>query len=1173
MKIKFASLLSALCLLTSPVLLHAQENTADENRPFLAVPKLERAPTIDGVINPEEWEGAAMISGFMGATGQWSGRIAPMESRIYVAHDGQRFYMAVYCELPPGVKPSMKHRKRNDPVFMDNYQLELWLTPPVRDRLVTYQMIGNAYGAIFDNRQIPDLGISNVQWNGEWEFANTYVTGEYWMAEVAIDFDQLDSQPISPDVPWRGMVAVAWPQRSWPYTFGWYKNVDTHAKFRFADDGNTVQVADLTALFENKLAPKLTLINAEPTAQTFTLEFESRGQQWRETVQVPASGRKTVEYAFELPAFPERGRPEGVRITVRDQRDGVLLDGDWFYSPAERKEIQRQPAEPKPWAMDTRMQFAPLSLGIKAWADVLDYPQRDKLKQVRFNVKAKDGGKVVLSQIVDTFDYDSAETLIWLPKDLPYGDYTVDIVFEDAQGKAMVTDSKSFKHEDLTKRFVWMGNELGINATIAPPFEAVTVKGNQLDVWGRTVTMQGAFPTQITSQKQPLLAAPVNLVAVIDGAKVPAKVTAPFKLTSQKDTEVTFTGAYEVAGLAVQLEGKMAYDGMIFYSMEATPIAGQPVQTVDRLYLAIPVVGKHAEYYFTTGGGWSPGMGMTAGDGKIWDSSEFGDFVPYLGLSDDHLALQWFTDTDYTWILGDDFYAAQIMRSGDTVEMQINFVRRSGPLEAFSAEFGLIATPIKPMPSNWRNTVLDNRKVRDSTINFFYGPGHGGTPIDLHDTATLAKVLGIELDGRHPDVVLAEIEPQAHRLKSEISLPSIRENLPARTRDNAGGVINWFRNVDKDPYAVRHAYFYNAMMYFEGNRSEAFRVFFPGEWSLDPHGGWFHLTTQPSYQDFFSYYLDLWFKHWTVPGLYFDEVYLPRDYNVFNGNGKIMPDGTVRGSFALMLQREYLNRMRQLFIDNNQEPFIWVHSSNFMAPYAISAADIAMFGEDRTPNPTTDIIDAIPPILFRSIGRSQKFGFIPVWMTMAGRGGPQWGLAARQSFGWCWQHDVVPEIHPVGRGRHLFSLRADWGIGADDVSFIPYWNTGGALKTNDENLIASAWVRPGGRVMIQIMNLDHSAKDAVLTLDPKHLGLTGNYRVLDIETGPDVKVYLADMAEIDRLTAIDPNAPIREITKKWNNFQDQVKYDTAQMETLATGPQVKLNVAPRNFRTLIIEPR
>jgi hypothetical protein len=1168
-----AAVLCAITLIQAPVRANRPQEATE---PMLTVPRLTSLPTIDGRIEPGEWDRAAVVSGFINATGRHGGRIAHHESRIYLAHNGRRLYLAVYCQLPPGVRPSMNHRRRNSPVYMDNYQIELWLTPPMRDRVTAYQFIGNAYGAIFDNRQVPDLGISNVAWNGNWEFKNHYVTGEYWTAELAIDFAELGVPTVDPGQLWRGMVGVAWPQRSWPYTFGWYKNIESHARLIFADDGLAAQLHDFSSLLSNKLEPKLKLVNSSASPAEFTVEAKVGDTAYRRSVTVAADS--VVDHAIDapLPDWPEGAKQQTATLAVRTADGRPLLVGDWYFSPLPTEERTLRKDEPKPWAMNSRVQFAPLAMGVRTWVDVLDYERRDELTQVRFTVQPQGGGQPVLTKDVEDFAYDAAEAFLWLPAELPHGTYDVHMQFRDASGGVLAESSKPFDHRDLKKEFVWLGTDPGGDIQVRPPFEPVKADGNTLSVWGRSHVMRGALPDQVTSQGAAMLASPITLIAMIDGVRQEAALTEPFKMLSTDDREASFEGVYKLAGLTLRLRGTMAFDGMLRYRLDAEPQQGEAGESVERLFIAMPVKAEHARYYFSTGGGWNVAVGETAavGEGRqvIWDSRETGDFVPYVGLTDDDRAIQWFADHAHEWVLGDDAPAAQIERDGEVVEVQVNLVRRAGPVPAFAAEFGFIASPVRPVLPHWRHTSLHSHPIAGSKVNFFYGPGHGGTPIDLHDTAKLAKAMKLDLpEDANPDVALRDLPPT----RTQWDEAHLRQLLGNTKFDS-------FRSVrasatNPDPNRTRICYFYNAKMYFEGTRSAAFRTFFPAEWQLDPHGGWFHLTPVESYQDFFSFHLDLWFKHFYVPGLYFDEVYIAPDYNVFNGNGLAMPDGSVRPTVPLMHQRRYLQRMRQLFFDHDQDPFIWVHTSNYMAPHAISAVEIAMFGEDRTPTPTTDIIDTIPSIHFRSIGRAQKFGFVPVWMVMAGRGGSQWGLAGRQSFLWCWMHDVVPEYHTTMTARHLIALRAAWGIDADDVGFIPFWSDKPAARSDDPQFIVSAWTRPGGKAMLMVLNL-HPTESAVtqanLTLDPKALGLSDRYRVLDLESGPAGRQWLQMTAEAGELIRLNtPFDQIRPIVAPADKLLGSMSDQPGDMTVVSEGPAIRIDVPARDARVLIIEPR
>ena len=1161
---------------------HAEDANPKDESPFLAVPRLEAKPRIDGEMAEGEWANAAKLGGFMGATGQWGGQVTPMGSEIFLGHDGERFYMAARMQLPPGVTPSMNYRRRDEPVFMDSYQIELWLTPPTEDRLVSYQMIGNAYGAIFDNRQIKDLGVTDVNWDGNWTFKNSYKPGEVWTAELSIPFADLGVDEIDPQQLWRGLVGVAWPQRSWPYPYGFYANTGEHARLSMAETGSTVRIDDLSSLFENRLAPEMTLVNGAAEAAEFHVTASVGDVTHQDRITVPALTSLPYRFERELPEFPEGVKRQTMTLRVNGPDDQRLLAGDWHYQRVEQEELKPEPVEVKPWAMRTRVQFAPLSMGIKAWADLLAYPKRDQLDEVRFVVRAEGGNEAVIEKVVDDFSYDSAETYLWLPDNLEHGEYEVVTRFVDAEGEVLDEKADGFTHENLKERFVWLGTEVGEDIEVREPFEPVRVNddGRELAVWGRTMRMEGALPSQITSKGAAMLARPIQLVAEVDGERVVAEMVEPIRVTETSDERATFTGTYKLAGLRLELEGVLEFDGMMLYELDAQPIEGETGEDIDRLFISMPVKAENAKYYFSTIGGWNPRYGATQAKddtGLVWDSSDAADFVPYVFLSDDERALHWFADQDHAWVLGDDAPCARVVRDDEVVELQVNLVRKSGEVPAFAAQFGFIASPVRPILPHWRHTSLNGNPLADSKVNFFFGPGHGGTPIDLHDTETLVEVLeqalDVEMQEGDPNRVLAALPDEATDLRS-IPPQKLRDAVPEKGRNNLGPLLSWLHH--DDPNLTISCYFYNAKMYFEGNRSEAFRTFFPGEWQLNPPSGWFHLTPTESYRDFWAFHLDLWFKHWIVPGLYFDEVYLGPDKNVFNGNGQLMADGSIRPSFPLLKQRAYLQRMRQLYFDNDREPFIWTHTTDFMAPHAISGTEIAMFGENRTPTPSTDIIDTIPSMLFRTVGRSQKFGFVPVWMTMIGRGGSSLALGGRQTFGWCWMHDVVPEYHTTIRGRHLVGLRAGWGIDAEDVSFIPFWDHGDTFRTDDENFIVSAWTRPDGRTLVQVMNL-HYTEDGVnttrLALDPKALGLNSGFTVYDLESTPLAKQWLEVTRKIDAMHAEDPRHPdASKLGQDWQDIADRIEYDVEQMEVLTRENELDLEVQPRNFRMLVIEP-
>jgi hypothetical protein len=1144
--------------------------------PQVLIPYSEKVPVIDGIIEDKEWEKACVITGFTGATGQYSGVIAPgigFNTFAYLMHNNENLFIGIiYKNLEK--KPSKNYRKRDEPVYLDNPQVELWLTPPAEGNLKGYQLIVNGYNAIFDAEHIPALGVERTAWNGNWIVKSSY-KDKKWMVEIAVPFETLGVKDIKKDNLWKGMIGIAWPQCSFPYTFGWYKNIQAHADFIFSQEGTCVKINDLSSLLENKLKTEFEIINDKSEEKEFNIYIEAGNSVvYNKSFKVKGKDKTGLKIDEVLPEISKNTKQSFmVKIGTSDK---VLFSNKWNYSLYEEIKKSETKVEEEKWQMKTRINFAPISLALYTWCDLLDYPYIDKLKTVRFEVVSPEK-KVIVGKDIEKFEYDSAESYIWLPKEIKYGKYEVHTKFIGKDGNILEEKVDTFEHRNLKKEFIWLGNNFGKNIKVTPPFEKIGIKEKNnpiLSVWGREIEFKGVFPERIKNQGEEMLADSIKLFAESGNKSITAVISKPIKITKKSDERVDFTGEYRIENIIFKIDGFMEFDGMIYYKMTSIIPQNEKV-SYDRIYLSIPVKENYAKYYFSTAGGWCPSYGEIDKENKVvWKSDEIADFVPYVCLSDDKIAIHWFADNDHNWIIGKDYPTAEILKRDKIVEIRINFVRKKGEIKDFSAEFGLIASPVKPLPSSWRNACLDSRPFANSKINFFYGPGHGGCPIDPHDSEKLAKAMGVYEEGKNPDEILINL-PENY---IDWSNPDILKNAEKVLGKNGVDFIkNWDKaKKDPNPYKVKRCYFFNASMYFEGYRSKAFQTFFPAEWTLIP-SGWFHLTPVESYRDFFAFYMELWFRHWFVEGFYFDEVYHGPDYNVFNGNGKFMEDGSIRPSIPLMHQREFMKRMRQLFIDHKREPFIWVHSTNYMAPYAISPADVAMFGEDKVPIPGNDIIDTIPSLLLRTLGRSQKFGFIPVWMVQVGRSGLPWGFFSRQTCGWFWMHDVVPEYHTAVRGRPLIVLRQGWGIDRDDVNFIPFWGNKNYVSVNDDKFIVSIWTQPEGKVLLQVMNLhkpEENKTDVKISLNVNNLNLKKGFKIYDLESDNRLIEWENNLREAEKLQNQDPvknKDKIKELTKDLNKLPETIKYEISNLQIISQNSEFIVSVPPRDFKVYVIE--
>src|SRR5690348_14109559 len=73
---------------------------AQSGPPMLRIPKLTKAPVIDGVLDPTEWRGAAAVTGFPNLNGELS---LPqfLQPLWYLAYDDQNLYLAFRYPVHP----------------------------------------------------------------------------------------------------------------------------------------------------------------------------------------------------------------------------------------------------------------------------------------------------------------------------------------------------------------------------------------------------------------------------------------------------------------------------------------------------------------------------------------------------------------------------------------------------------------------------------------------------------------------------------------------------------------------------------------------------------------------------------------------------------------------------------------------------------------------------------------------------------------------------------------------------------------------------------------------------------------------------------------------------------------------------------------------------------------
>ena len=241
-----------------------------------------------------------------------------------------------------------------------------------------------------------------------------------------------------------------------------------------------------------------------------------------------------------------------------------------------------------------------------------------------------------------------------------------------------------------------------------------------------------------------------------------------------------------------------------------------------------------------------------------------------------------------------------------------------------------------------------------------------------------------------------------------------------------------------------------------------------------------------------------------VDGYYIDNMCPLACDNIEHGCGYRLPDGRVQPSFPMFGTREYFLRSRAAFLEQRGASKLVLHMTNNMIIPWVGAADVAYDGEHHVvyPEMKKDFMD------FWSLERLR--------VDYPG----QWGVAVNfmHEYQGDWQrdpvveqaayraylaavmlHDALPTGNHNGHARELIAMRKQFGIGADDVTFLPYWDETG-LVAKGKAIKLAGWKRPD-RLLLLVANFGER-EEAVVALDPAKLGWGGaTLAVTDIERG------------------------------------------------------------------------
>jgi hypothetical protein len=609
---------------------------------------------------------------------------------------------------------------------------------------------------------------------------------------------------------------------------------------------------------------------------------------------------------------------------------------------------------------------------------------------------------------------------------LPEGDYPCAMTSLDSHGRKLGSVDSAFKRMPLP----WLDLQVGKLDKPPPPFMPVMRAGQTVSVVGReqAVGSTGLFDA-IKVLGESILAAPVRVDLTQGGRTQTFTGQAAPRFGEVNAMEANWQSAASAGAMRLRTKARMEYDGMTRFELTLDP--ARPT-AVDRLDVVIPLKAEYGRYLHALplGGdfrNYEVSVRLPDRNGLLWDSASgftkrpivrptIGNFVPQIWLGDELRGLVWFADSDKGWVPNNEHPAITIAREGKQVLLKLHLISAQFTLDApRTVVFGLLPTPPKPLPDNYRVwNKGNNERV-----------GKIGGPLTSPDAFR--------------PWIMAPRESAMKYWPSDYRWEHAEEavKLERQRRPNEALVLY----ADKPWVAAgRDAEYFSWEWYATG---------VPRPSAIYP----------PSQVDMLIWYWNEFVRRDIYDGVYIDDVFPTHNFNTVTGSAYKLPDGRIQPGVSFFGFREYVKRLRHVLHAHGKTPMIAVHMTSTVIMAACSFVDLAWDGEDIAlfRDKRNTFIDAWPLERFMNLSIPQRTGMITQYMlqpaapTAADRDPQRIYRLQRSVSASQLLHDVSEESRRLasrGAGKKLVRLIDSYTT--PDVTFHGYWLNQSMVRTDVE---------------------------------------------------------------------------------------------------------------------------
>jgi len=576
-----------------------------------------------------------------------------------------------------------------------------------------------------------------------------------------------------------------------------------------------------------------------------------------------------------------------------------------------------------------------------------------------------------------------------------------------------------------------------VNSVPAPWTPIQITQNNQIinvECWDRKYIFNNSIlPTQIYSRESALLSKPINVIIIVNG-KALSFNQGSLRLTSKSDAvaEMEGTAKLNYADGVIEINSKIhiEYDGLMLISLTSNyPKNFKP----GSITISISYNKAVSKYYVT----WMKSNRNYSGSIALKNGLSIqSQFTPYFWIGDNDKGLFWFCESSQNWPNAENENAIQIFNNSDEVIQKFNLGNTS------QYDFGIQATPVKPLPTNWRNLRF-SPAINSNVVVPWPKPGDPSS----------TKYFGWPepVNENNYDALIKKFQSNGKKVLSYIAITRLPSKLPIYQQNKN----NW--KLGKIPMTLKD----DNLVYIE--------------------------PASKNYSEIISHQLTYYLQKNKFDGYYLDGAKLYSGW-VNNQNKNYYP---------ILAYRELQRRLYDSIKSQNPNALIISHmSGNMVIPilaYVDGYVDGEQFRSGKTGQLTYNVkesyLDLINLDQFKAEFIGKQWGIIPFFLpefdpASAKNTQPTLGLASLLLV-----HDVQPWpiFSNISVWNKMYSALDSFGF--QKSTFVPYYsNNPPTVNNNLKGLYVSAYTKTG-QALIIISNLSKNPISGKVVLNPSALGL------------------------------------------------------------------------------------